>query len=48
MKKYNKPEVEILEIIAKNKILSISSNDNILDEDDIVEDDPSIGWGDLH
>ena len=39
MKKYNKPKVEILEIIAKNKILSISSNDNILDEDDIVEEE---------
>ena len=48
MKKYKKPEIEILEIISKDKILNISSNDNVLGEDDIVEDDPSIGWGDLH
>ena len=39
MKKYNKLEVENIEI--NTQVIASLSNP-------IVEDDPSIGWGDLH
>jgi len=45
-KKYIKPSVEVIEYEIKDHILSPS--DNVLGSDNIVEDDPTIGWGDLH
>jgi len=46
MKDYIKPKLYIINVVIKDKILSPSSND-VLNENNIVDDDPSYGWGQL-
>lgn len=43
--KYIKPELKVNEIESKDLILTPS--DVVLKEDNIIDDDPSYGWGSL-
>ena len=44
--KYEIPSIEVVTLEVKDHILSTSGN--ILNDKNIVEDDPSYGWGSLH